>query len=1343
MSALPVPPLHEPPEPLEFHRRRPWKRILRWIVAGAGILALLIVAAIVVLLHNTRFHQYMLRVAQEKTSAALGARVEVGEYALRWSGISPTVDLYNVVVYGAPPYSTPPLIQVDHVGLGVRVVSLLHQSWYLSDVRIDHPVVRVLIDARGRDNLPQTKSSGQSRTSVFDLAVRHVLLDRGEVYYNDKKNPLNADLHQLTFQSGFDASQQRYSGKLNYRDGHLQFGEYNPMPHDLEAEFEATPTVFTLHRATLKSGRSRFVLDARVESYTQPRVQGTYSALLDTGEFRRILNDPSVPAGVVQLGGLLQFQSDRKRPPLQTLTLSGNLSSSALDLNTPSLQVRISNLAAHYNLSGGNLTVTDLRARLLGGELSASATMRNIGGASRSHLRAELRGLSLASLKNLANSSATQQVTLNGTLNADADAAWGKTFDDLMARADATIQASATPSKGEAKPLPVNGVVHAQYAAARNEITLANSDLRTPQTSLTLNGTVSRSSSLAVRLQAADLHELETVASAFSGPQQFALGLYGTASFVGSIQGSTKAPQITGQLNATNLRVHGTQWRLVRTNVSLSPSEASLRNGELDAVPRGRIAFSLRAGLRRWSFSESSPIEATLNASQVNVGDLAKLAGSQAPVTGVLSANVSLHGSESNPAGQGTLTLTQAKIAQEPIQSVSLNFQGTGNQLDGRLAVRAPAGPMNAQFSYFPKQQSYQLQLEAAAVHLDQLQTPKSRNLKVAGVLSLQASGQGTLQNPQLTASLTVPQLTLQDQTISGFSLKADVANHAANVALDSQAINTSVRGRGTVDLTGAYNAQITLDTQAIPLQAILAAYAPSQAANLTGQTELHASLRGPLKNVSQLEAHLNIPTLQVNYKNAVQIGAASPIRIDFTNGVLALQRTNLRGTGTNLALQGTVPTNSQAPASLLLEGDVDLRLAQLVSPDITSSGQLRFKINSFGSRADPNVQGQVQIVNANLASGDLPVGLQNGNGVLTLTRDRLEVTHFQGTMGGGTVTASGGVVYRPSLNFGLAVAAKNIRLLYPQGMRESVDANLTLTGNPQAAHVGGKVSVANLSLTPDFDLTALASQFSGTTPAPAPNFEQNLQLNVGLQTTSDLRLSGRAAIQGLLGTTYVPLSLTGTANLRITGTAIQPVVLGRVNLTSGDLVFNGNRYVIEGGTVDFVNPAETEANVNLNVTTTIQQYNIRVQFQGPSDQLHTTYISDPALPPSDIINLLAFGKTSEASAANPAPGNLGAESMVASQVGGQVTSRLEKVAGISHLSVDPLLGCNQQTPGACITVQQRVTGQIYVTFSTDVNAIEQETIEVQYQASPRLTFSGTRDQNGGFGFDTRITKTW
>jgi translocation and assembly module TamB len=227
------------------------------------------------------------------------------------------------------------------------------------------------------------------------------------------------------------------------------------------------------------------------------------------------------------------------------------------------------------------------------------------------------------------------------------------------------------------------------------------------------------------------------------------------------------------------------------------------------------------------------------------------------------------------------------------------------------------------------------------------------------------------------------------------------------------------------------------------------------------------------------------------------------------------------------------------------------------------------------------------------------------------------------------------------------------------------------------------------------------------------------------------------------LNLTNSKLSLQGTANLRVNGTAAQPAVLGRVNLTGGDLIFRGNRYLLQPSTLDFVDPYQISPRVNLGVDTTVQQYNVHMLFRGTIDRLRTTYTSEPSLPPSDIINLLVFGKTTEAQAADTTPGNLGAESMIASSVSSSVTNRVSKVAGISQLSVDPVLGGTGANAGARVTVQQRVTGNMFVTFATDATSTQSQVIKLEYQATPRVSVSGTRDQNGGFAFDIRIKKTW
>jgi translocation and assembly module TamB len=350
------------------------------------------------------------------------------------------------------------------------------------------------------------------------------------------------------------------------------------------------------------------------------------------------------------------------------------------------------------------------------------------------------------------------------------------------------------------------------------------------------------------------------------------------------------------------------------------------------------------------------------------------------------------------------------------------------------------------------------------------------------------------------------------------------------------------------------------------------------------------------------------------------------------------------------------------------------------------------------------------------------------------MTRNRLNISKFEGTVGGGTVTAQGGIAYRPDIQFDLGLAAKGVRVLYPEGMRESADAYLRLTGTTESALLGGTVNISDLSFTPAFDLNNFIGQFSGgVISPPSQGFSQNVALNIAVHSSSAVNLVSRS------------LSVGGSANLQVRGTASEPVLLGRVNLSGGDIILNGNRFVLTGGTVQFINPSETEPVVNLTLTTNIQQYDINLRFNGPSDQLRTQYTSNPALPTADIINLLAFGETTEAAANSPSSANQAAESLVASQVSSQVTSRVSKIAGISQLSINPVLAgsSSQGPPGANVTIQQRVTGNLFVTFSTNVASTQSQTIQGQYQVSPRVAVSATRDPNGGFAFDTLIKKSW
>ena len=71
------------------------------------------------------------------------------------------------------------------------------------------------------------------------------------------------------------------------------------------------------------------------------------------------------------------------------------------------------------------------------------------------------------------------------------------------------------------------------------------------------------------------------------------------------------------------------------------------------------------------------------------------------------------------------------------------------------------------------------------------------------------------------------------------------------------------------------------MSTPAIALDPLLAVYVASLPTGTEAQIEFHASLKGPLKDKSRIEAHLEIPTLRASYQQ-LQIENASPIRLDF-----------------------------------------------------------------------------------------------------------------------------------------------------------------------------------------------------------------------------------------------------------------------------------------------------------------------------------------------------------------------------------------------------------------------------------------------------------------------------
>ena len=145
------------------------------------------------------------------------------------------------------------------------------------------------------------------------------------------------------------------------------------------------------------------------------------------------------------------------------------------------------------------------------------------------------------------------------------------------------------------------------------------------------------------------------------------------------------------------------------------------------------------------------------------------------------------------------------------------------------------------------------------------------------------------------------------------------------------------------------------------------------------------------------------------------------------------------------------------------------------------------------------------------LVTPDAPLGLQNLNGVLDISNDKVNVTQLTGDAGGGQILARGVIGYRPQLQMNLALQGKNVRIRYQDAIRTVLESELNLMGTSKAANLTGRVLINSLSFTPNFDLASLAGQVQSGPESPhrtsaqrtADDHHQPVQLEFDLSGTA------------------------------------------------------------------------------------------------------------------------------------------------------------------------------------------------------------------------------------------------
>jgi translocation and assembly module TamB len=219
--------------------------------------------------------------------------------------------------------------------------------------------------------------------------------------------------------------------------------------------------------------------------------------------------------------------------------------------------------------------------------------------------------------------------------------------------------------------------------------------------------------------------------------------------------------------------------------------------------------------------------------------------------------------------------------------------------------------------------------------------------------------------------------------------------------------------------------------------------------------------------------------------------------------------------------------------------------------------------------------------------------------------------------------------------------------------------------------------------------------------------------------------------------------------SLHIRGSAARPSVLGRIGILEGNITLAGTTYRLDRGDISFTNPVSIDANIDIEASARVRDYDITLGLQGPLSRMNMTYRSDPPLSSSDIISLLALGRTREEEIAQlpgstPGASNLAesaSNAILGEALNSAVNSRLQKLFGVSRIKIDPNVAGQQSGANARLTIEQTVSNRVTLTYITNLAQSAQQILQFEYYITPRISLVGVRDQNGVVGFDVFVRR--
>jgi len=918
-----------------------------------------------------------------------------------------------------------------------------------------------------------------------------------------------------------------------------------------------------------------------------------------------------------------------------------------------------------------------------------------------------------------------------------------------------------------AQHLPIAGGL--TYHVSPEEVQLDGGHFATERTHVTFQGTTAWSdrSRIQFHVTSSDWQESDQVLAGIItdfGSRTNPVPFGGRGEFKGLMTGPFRRPRVEGVFSGEDLRAWDTVWgegsgRIVYENDYLTVRDGVVQLGDSEIRAEGLFAVGSPP-------EGGDEIDARFRVTRRDLDSLRHAFQiDDYPVSGRLTGEFHLTGEYGRPIGFGAMSIDEGVAYGEPFEkgTASLRFDGTGVRLDAVSIAKGGGAISGAAFVGWDS--TYSFNADARRIPVEQVAAFRYPQIQPSGVIEFAAGGSGTFEVPRYDVRFRVSDLFVSEEGVGQVTGTLALRGNELSAEIGAASPRLAVTGTGRVALTPQADAELTFRFHDSSLDPYVRLFVPKLSPFTTAIASGSIRIVGELADVDHLLVDATVDSLDMRlFDYAVR--NAAPIRLALDQHILRVEDFQLVGEETRLAVGGSIALHEQRIA-LRAIGDANLGILQGFFRDVRGSGRAELEAAVNGPLYEPVFSGSATITDGRVRHFSLPNSLDAINGVVHFDSSGLRLDDVTATMGGGLVQFGGRIGFEGYLPGELSVSARgaNMQLRYPEGIRSVVDADLTVRGNFKAPTLVGVVTVKNATWSRRTDPTGGLLDFGKGGGSPGGGAAQAA---VAATSTVPLRFDIQVLVPSTLRIQNNLARLVASADLQLRGTYDRPQLFGRAEVDRGEVIFEGRRYLVTKGAIDFTNPARIEPFFDVEAETRVrvpgQTYRVIVRAAGTMERMQPQLESDPPLPPADVLALLFSdvrrdqgpGNAELRALQNPIERERDilttrATQLLASPISSEVGRVVEQTFGVDTFQVTPSLfdpysqsQTTRVSPSARVTVGKRISERVYLTFSRSLNSsFADQILLLEYDESDRLSWILSRNEDETYAIEIRVRHTF